>query len=146
MNIAIILAGGKSTRFGSDKPLQMISDKPMIMHSVDAFLQAKVDKIIVVANTENAQKSSAIRAATTSTFPPITARRGRHGCPPAAVPPRGNRLLSTATDPASSSADRGSTHHPIPARHGRSDSRREMRTSRGVPWPWTRMVRMRRSI
>ncbi|KKQ72137.1 MAG: hypothetical protein UT33_C0005G0058 [Candidatus Peregrinibacteria bacterium GW2011_GWC2_39_14] len=56
MNIAIILAGGKSTRFGSDKPLQMISDKPMIMHSVDAFLQAKVDKIIVVANTENAQK------------------------------------------------------------------------------------------
>ncbi|MFA6550025.1 MAG: 2-C-methyl-D-erythritol 2,4-cyclodiphosphate synthase [Candidatus Gracilibacteria bacterium] len=56
MNIAIILAGGKSTRFGSDKPLQMISNKPMIMHSVDAFLCAKIDKIIVVANTENFQK------------------------------------------------------------------------------------------
>ena len=55
MNIAIILAAGKSTRFGSDKPFVKIDGKPMILHSLDAF-KGFADKIIIVANKENARK------------------------------------------------------------------------------------------
>lgn len=45
----IILAGGKSSRMGSDKGFVIYNDKPFIQHIIDA-LQPLVDEIIIVSN------------------------------------------------------------------------------------------------
>lgn len=45
----IILAGGKSTRMGSDKGFVTHNNKPFIQHIIDA-LQPLVDEIIIVSN------------------------------------------------------------------------------------------------
>lgn len=53
MNIAVILAAGKSTRFDSKIPKQLypIDGKPMIQHSID-LLSKHLDKVIIVTNSE----------------------------------------------------------------------------------------------
>ena len=52
MNIGIILAAGKSTRFDNQTPKQLylIDDKPVINHSID-ILEQFLDDIIIVTNT-----------------------------------------------------------------------------------------------
>jgi len=45
----IVLAGGKSTRMGSDKGFVTYNNKPFIQHIIDA-LQPLVDEIIIVSN------------------------------------------------------------------------------------------------
>ena len=45
----IILAGGKSSRMGSDKGLMMLNNKPFIQHIVEA-LQPLVNEVIIVSN------------------------------------------------------------------------------------------------
>ena len=45
----IILAGGKSSRMGSDKGFVIYNDKPFIQYIIDA-LQPLVDEIIIVSN------------------------------------------------------------------------------------------------
>ena len=45
----IILAGGKSSRMGSDKGFVIYNDKPFIQHIIDT-LQPLVDEIIIVSN------------------------------------------------------------------------------------------------
>ena len=45
----IILAGGKSSRMGSDKGLLMLHGKPFIQHIIDA-LQVFVSEILIVSN------------------------------------------------------------------------------------------------
>ena len=45
----IILAGGKSTRMGSDKGFVIYQNKPFIQHIIDA-LQPLVNEIIIVSN------------------------------------------------------------------------------------------------
>ncbi|WP_158849357.1 molybdenum cofactor guanylyltransferase [Algibacter sp. L1A34] len=45
----IILAGGKSSRMGTDKGFLMLNDKSFIQHSIDA-LKPLVSKIIIVSN------------------------------------------------------------------------------------------------
>jgi 2-C-methyl-D-erythritol 4-phosphate cytidylyltransferase len=53
MNIGVILAAGKSTRFDSEisKQLYPIDGKPMIQHSID-LLSKNLDKVIIVTNSE----------------------------------------------------------------------------------------------
>jgi len=45
----IILAGGKSSRMGSDKGLLLLKNKPFILHIIEA-LQPLVNDIIIVSN------------------------------------------------------------------------------------------------
>lgn len=49
---AIILAGGKSSRMGSDKGLVMLGEKPMIQHIIDNLNQTEVNEIIIISNNE----------------------------------------------------------------------------------------------
>jgi molybdopterin-guanine dinucleotide biosynthesis protein A len=48
---AIILAGGSSSRFGQDKGVLELADKPLIRHVVDAVRQF-VDEVIVVTSSQ----------------------------------------------------------------------------------------------
>jgi 2-C-methyl-D-erythritol 4-phosphate cytidylyltransferase len=57
MNIGVILAAGKSTRFDSEIPKQLypIDGKPIIQHSID-LLSKHLDKVIIVTNSECSDK------------------------------------------------------------------------------------------
>ncbi|MES2381480.1 MAG: 2-C-methyl-D-erythritol 4-phosphate cytidylyltransferase [Bacteroidota bacterium] len=48
--IALIVAGGSGTRMGADVPKQflLIGNKPVLMHTMEAFHTAKVDEILIV--------------------------------------------------------------------------------------------------
>ncbi len=48
---AIVLAGGFSSRFGQDKGVLELADKPLIKHVVDA-VSSVVDETVVVANSQ----------------------------------------------------------------------------------------------
>ena len=48
----IVLAGGKSSRMGSDKGLLKINDKTFVEHVIDA-VKPLVDKIIIVSNNKD---------------------------------------------------------------------------------------------
>ncbi len=48
---AIVLAGGGSRRFGQDKGLVMLADKPLVFHVLDR-VAGVVDEIVVVINSE----------------------------------------------------------------------------------------------
>lgn len=51
MNITgIILAGGKSSRMGTDKGLAQINGKPMISYVINSMKLAGISEIIIVAN------------------------------------------------------------------------------------------------
>jgi 2-C-methyl-D-erythritol 4-phosphate cytidylyltransferase len=51
-NVVILLAGGMSTRFNQDKPKQLylIDNKPIILYSIEAFINC-VDKIVIISNS-----------------------------------------------------------------------------------------------
>jgi 2-C-methyl-D-erythritol 4-phosphate cytidylyltransferase len=57
MNIGVILAAGKSSRFDSSIPKQLyqIDGKPMIQYSID-LLSKHLDKVIIVTNSECSDK------------------------------------------------------------------------------------------
>src|SRR4030043_132069 len=48
---AIVLAGGFSSRFGQDKGILELANKPLIRHVVDA-VSAVVDETVVVTNSQ----------------------------------------------------------------------------------------------
>ena len=51
MNVAIILAGGKGTRFGTEHPKQFVEihEKPLIVHALEKFSKnSNIDEICVV--------------------------------------------------------------------------------------------------
>ena len=45
---AIVLAAGEGTRFGGTKQLEILRDKPLVQHAVDAASRGGVDEIVVV--------------------------------------------------------------------------------------------------
>ncbi|MEM3577423.1 MAG: molybdenum cofactor guanylyltransferase [Candidatus Bathyarchaeia archaeon] len=47
---AIVLAGGFSSRFGKDKGLMLLADKPLIRHVLDAVEKVVEEKIVVVSS------------------------------------------------------------------------------------------------
>lgn len=53
---AIILAGGFSRRFGSDKGLVPLGNKPLIRHVLDAVSGVVEEEIVVVSSKEQAEK------------------------------------------------------------------------------------------
>jgi 2-C-methyl-D-erythritol 4-phosphate cytidylyltransferase len=53
MLTAVIVAGGSSQRMGFDKLLALLGDKPVLVHTIDAFEQTEsVQEIILVARAE----------------------------------------------------------------------------------------------
>jgi len=52
MNLGIILAAGKSSRFGRPKQFYPILGKPMIRHSLEVFRRV-VDKVIIITNSKH---------------------------------------------------------------------------------------------
>jgi 2-C-methyl-D-erythritol 4-phosphate cytidylyltransferase len=59
MNIGILLAAGRSSRFKSDKQLYEINGKSVISFSVD-LLSRNLDKLIIVANSKNYKSISTL--------------------------------------------------------------------------------------
>lgn len=56
MNIAILLAGGSGSRFGSDKIAEDLCGKPVFLWSVDTFINhPNIDGIILVGSKNNIQ-------------------------------------------------------------------------------------------
>lgn len=53
---AVILAGGFSRRFGSDKGLVLLNNKPLVRHVIDN-VSAAVDEILVVVSSEKQKKT-----------------------------------------------------------------------------------------
>lgn len=53
MNCAVIVAAGNSTRFKRDKMLIELNGKPLIMHTINAYFNANIDNIVVVASSNN---------------------------------------------------------------------------------------------
>jgi len=59
-NSAIVLAGGSSKRFGHDKGLALLADKPLIMYILEALDAVVEEKIVVVSSKEQAEKITKI--------------------------------------------------------------------------------------
>ena len=74
---AIVLAGGRSSRFGRDKLAEPIGGRPLLLHAIDAVRQVASEVLVVVAPD----------AAPPGPFPPDAA-------PPYAAPP-GPPVLTT---------------------------------------------------
>jgi molybdopterin-guanine dinucleotide biosynthesis protein A len=55
LKAAIILAGGFSRRFGSDKGLTLLADKPLIRHVLDAVGNIVEEKIVVASSKMQAE-------------------------------------------------------------------------------------------
>ena len=53
---AVILAGGFSRRFGSDKGLVQLNNKPLVRHVIDN-ISAAVDEILVVVSSKKQKKT-----------------------------------------------------------------------------------------
>jgi len=57
--VALVLAAGASSRFGSPKLLAPLGDRPVLQHTLDAVAAAGVDDVVVVLGAE----ASAVEAA-----------------------------------------------------------------------------------
>lgn len=55
---AVIVAGGVSKRFGQDKGLIRLADKPLVLHVLDKIVTV-VDEVVVVVNSEMQKKKFA---------------------------------------------------------------------------------------
>ena len=53
---AVILAGGFSRRFGSDKGLVVLADKPLVIHVIDRVSEV-VDEVLLVVSSEEQKKA-----------------------------------------------------------------------------------------
>jgi molybdenum cofactor cytidylyltransferase len=58
--VAIVLAAGAATRFGSAKQLASLDDRPLLQHPLDALATAAIDDVVVVLGAEAAAIEEAI--------------------------------------------------------------------------------------
>jgi len=58
--VAIVLAAGAATRFGSAKQLAPLDDRPLLQHPLDALAAAGIDDVVVVLGAEAAAIEEAI--------------------------------------------------------------------------------------
>ncbi len=58
--VAIVLAAGAATRFGSAKQLAPLDDRPLLQHPLDALATAGIDDVVVVLGAEAAAIEEAI--------------------------------------------------------------------------------------
>ncbi|AIF68718.1 hypothetical protein PAP_01390 [Palaeococcus pacificus DY20341] len=55
--MGVILAGGKSKRFGEDKLLYRVDGKPLILHTTERLLKARlVEDVLIVTSKERREK------------------------------------------------------------------------------------------
>lgn len=52
--VGVVLAGGASRRFGSDKLAATLAGRPLVLHAVDALRRVPVDEVVVVGPPEPA--------------------------------------------------------------------------------------------
>ena len=50
--LAVILAGGKSQRFGNDKSIVKLGDKTLLEHTIE-LIESKFTEILLVSNNKN---------------------------------------------------------------------------------------------
>lgn len=58
--VALVLAAGRSTRFGSTKQLAVVDDRPLVRVSVDTLLASGVDDVTVVLGHDAARVRAAL--------------------------------------------------------------------------------------
>ncbi|ASJ10095.1 molybdenum cofactor guanylyltransferase MobA [Thermococcus sp. P6] len=59
--LGVVLAGGRSRRFGGDKLLFRVDGKPLILHTLERLQSASlIDEVVVVASPDNAGKLRAL--------------------------------------------------------------------------------------
>jgi molybdenum cofactor cytidylyltransferase len=58
--VAIVLAAGASSRFGSPKLLALLAGRPVLQHALDALAAADIDDVAVVLGDEQAAVEAAI--------------------------------------------------------------------------------------
>ena len=58
--VAVVLAAGAATRFGSAKQLAPLDDRPLLQHPLDALATAGIDDVVVVLGAEAAAIEEAI--------------------------------------------------------------------------------------
>ncbi len=56
---AIILAGGRSSRFGSNKALHLLGDAPLIRHSVERVSEVVKEVVVVIGRGESGRRYAA---------------------------------------------------------------------------------------
>jgi molybdopterin-guanine dinucleotide biosynthesis protein A len=57
---AIVVAGGGSSRFGHDKGLVELAEKPLVLHLVDKLLDVSDEVVVVVNSNQQATKFAAV--------------------------------------------------------------------------------------
>jgi CTP:molybdopterin cytidylyltransferase MocA len=60
---ALIPAAGYSTRMGQPKLLLPLCGKPLITHTIDAWLSSNVDRVVVVIRPGDDDLAAAVREA-----------------------------------------------------------------------------------
>ena len=55
---AIVLAGGRSSRFGRDKLAEIVDGRPLLDHAIDAVRAVATDIVVVVAPGANLARAA----------------------------------------------------------------------------------------
>lgn len=71
MNYAIIIAAGSGTRFGCDKMLVDLDNKPLILHAVESFVASDINHLIIVASNNNINEIKSLISKYNFDFPVI---------------------------------------------------------------------------
>ena len=74
---ALVLAAGEGTRFGGTKQLEILRDKPLVQHAVDAASGGGIDEIVVVLGHDAARVRDALDLPEGARFVGQRALRGR---------------------------------------------------------------------